>query len=309
MPISRTFLAFFAVAALVGANSPGKIRPGARGRDVLRAQTLLARAHFSCGVLDGQFGSNLSKALAAYQQDRQLPATGAVDEATWEALDTDTAPVLVSYTVSGDDVKGPFIGTVPKDMAAQAALPVMGYTSAEEELAARFHTSVAVLHSLNPGVDLTSVGQQLTVPNAIVLPPGRAARVVVSKSDSSVRAYGADGKLLAYYVATIGSDHDPLPIGNWKILGVSRNPVFHYNPDLFWDAKPGDTKATIQPGPNNPVGLVWIDLSKEHYGIHGTPDPALIGHAFSHGCIRLTNWDALDLAAMVRPGVPVTLEE
>ncbi len=276
---------------------------------MLRAQTLLARAHFSCGVLDGQFGSNLSKALAAYQQDRQLPATGAVDEATWEALDTDTAPVLVSYTVSGDDVKGPFIGTVPKDMAAQAALPVMGYTSAEEELAARFHTSVAVLHSLNPGVDLTSVGQQLTVPNAIVLPPGRAARVVVSKSDSSVRAYGADGKLLAYYVATIGSDHDPLPIGNWKILGVSRNPVFHYNPDLFWDAKPGDTKATIQPGPNNPVGLVWIDLSKEHYGIHGTPDPALIGHAFSHGCIRLTNWDALDLAAMVRPGVPVTLEE
>jgi lipoprotein-anchoring transpeptidase ErfK/SrfK len=110
-------------------------------------------------------------------------------------------------------------------------------------------------------------------------------------------------------VATIGSEHDPLPVGEWKVRSVTRDPVFHYNPDLFWDAKAGDSKATLKAGPNNPVGLVWIDLSKEHYGIHGTPDPSRIGHTTSHGCIRLTNWDALELAAMVRPGTPAILEE
>ena len=136
-----------------------------------------------------------------------------------------------------------------------------------------------------------------------------AARVVMSESESSVRAYDGAGKLLAFYVATIGSEHDPLPIGEWKINGVRRNPRFHYNPRLFWDAKRTDDRATIQPGPNNPAGVVWIDLSKEHYGIHGTPEPGKVGHASSHGCIRLTNWDAMELAAMVKPNVPATLRE
>jgi lipoprotein-anchoring transpeptidase ErfK/SrfK len=141
------------------------------------------------------------------------------------------------------------------------------------------------------------------------MPPGPAARVVVSKSESSVRAFDAEGKLLAFYVATIGSEHDPLPVGEWKIRGVSRNPIFNYNPQLFWDAKPEHTRAKIKPGPNNPVGVVWIDLDKEHYGIHGTPEPSRVGHTTSHGCIRLTNWDAAELAAIVKPGVPAVLEE
>jgi len=143
----------------------------------------------------------------------------------------------------------------------------------------------------------------------LVMPAGKAAHVVVSKSESAVRAYDASGALLAFYAATIGSQHDPLPIGEWKINGVARNPKFHYNPELFWDAKPTSDKATIQAGPNNPVGLVWIDLSKSHYGIHGTPEPSKVGHAESHGCIRLTNWDALELASMVKPGTPATLKE
>jgi lipoprotein-anchoring transpeptidase ErfK/SrfK len=133
--------------------------------------------------------------------------------------------------------------------------------------------------------------------------------VAVSKSESSVAALDANGNVVAWYAATIGSEHDPLPIGNWKIRGVQRNPTFHYNPDLFWDADSKDQKAPIKPGPNNPVGVVWIALTKEHYGIHGTAEPGRIGHSESHGCIRLTNWDAMELAGMVKPNTPAVFKE
>jgi lipoprotein-anchoring transpeptidase ErfK/SrfK len=133
----------------------------------------------------------------------------------------------------------------------------------------------------------------------------KVARVVVSKSEDTLKAYDEGGQLVALFTVTSGSSHDPLPLGDWKINGVSRNPPFHYNPDLFWDAKATDEKTTLPPGPNGPVGVVWIDLSKEHYGIHGTPEPQTIGRAESHGCVRLTNWDAARLAQMVSPGTKV----
>jgi lipoprotein-anchoring transpeptidase ErfK/SrfK len=284
------------------------LHPGDKGSGVLRAQILLDRAHFSCGELDGDFGDNLSKTVAAFQAARQLPTSGAVDRATWDALNADQAPVLTTYTIKAEDEKGPF-EPIPAQMSEQAKLPALGYSSPAEELGERFHVAPSVLKALNPGADLTKEGQQLTVPNVITMAPGPAARVEVSKSESSVRAFDADGKLLAFYVATIGSEHDPLPVGDWKIRGVAHSPVFHYNPDLFWDAKATDEKTTIHAGPNNPVGVVWIDLSKEHYGIHGTPEPSKIGHTTSHGCIRLTNWDAAQLASMVKPGVPAILKE
>jgi lipoprotein-anchoring transpeptidase ErfK/SrfK len=214
----------------------------------------------------------------------------------------------MNYTITADDEKGPFV-QIPKEMMEQAELPGMGYTSALEELAERFHSSEQLLQALNPGADFTKVGQQLNVPNVVTMPPGQAAVVTVSKAESSVRATDADGKLLAFYVATIGSEHDPLPVGEWKVRWIKTNPVFHYDAKLFWDARKPDEKADIQPGPNNPVGVVWIDLSKDHYGIHGTPDATLVGHATSHGCIRLTNWDALELSTMVKPGTPALLKE
>jgi lipoprotein-anchoring transpeptidase ErfK/SrfK len=297
----------FDVASINNPIQPN-VSAGHTGSGVVRAQILLGRAHFSCGEIDGDFGSNLSKTLAAYQQDRQLPVTGIVDAATWEALNADTAPALMDYRITAEDEQGPFV-PVPEDLMEQAKLPALGYASPLEALAERFHASPGLLKALNPRADFSKAEQTVTVPNVLTLPPAKAANLVVSKSESSVQAYDAGGKLVAFFSATIGSEHDPLPVGEWKIRGVERNPKFHYDANLFWDAKSPDEKAVIQPGPNNPVGSVWIDLSKDHYGIHGTPEPSSIGHATSHGCIRLTNWDALELAAMVKPGTPAVLKE
>lgn len=276
---------------------------------MVRAEILLDRAHFSCGAIDGNFGTNLQTTVAAYQHDRHMEQTGKLDAATWSSLNSDNAPSLTNYTITADDEKGPFV-SVPHDMMEQAELPYLGYASALDELGERFHSTPTLLKALNPNADFTMVGQQLLVPNVMTMPPaGTAARVFVSKNEKSVRVYDQDGKLMAFYMATIGSTHDPLPLGDWKVTTVQRNPEFHYDASLFWDAKDPDDRATIKPGPRNPVGIAKVGISKPHYGIHGTPDASKIGHTFSHGCIRLANWDAWELASLVQPGMPVILKE
>lgn len=276
---------------------------------MLRAQVLLDRAWFSPGEIDGQGGTNTKRAIAAFRAAHGLPAGDGLDAALWEALNRDPAPALVLYTLTEADVKGPF-APVPADMMKKAEMDTLGYASVEELLGEKFHASPGLIKSLNPGKDLGVAGTQITVPNVSALPaPAKAARVVVKKADSSVNLIDATGKLYARFPASSGSEHDPLPIGVWKINGVARNPAFHYNPKLFWDANPEHSKAKIPPGPNNPVGLVWIDLSKEHYGIHGTPEPSRIAKSQSHGCIRLTNWSALHVAQAVAPGTPALLQE
>ncbi|TAK37902.1 MAG: murein L,D-transpeptidase [Lysobacteraceae bacterium] len=276
--------------------------------DTLRAQVLLDRAHFSPGEIDGVSGTNTRRAIAAFRKARGLGDGETLDDATWQALRQGDAPVLVEYTITEEDAATDF-AKVPSDMMAKAELDDLGYASIEEMLGERFHASPALLQKLNAGKAFTA-GTTITVPNVAGREPlARAAEVLVDKSDGSVSLLDEGGKAYARFPATSGSEHDPLPIGDWKINGVAREPTFHYNPELFWDADPSHAKATIAPGPNNPVGLVWVDLSKEHYGIHGTPEPATIGKTQSHGCIRLTNWDVLAFAAAVSPGMEAVLQQ
>jgi lipoprotein-anchoring transpeptidase ErfK/SrfK len=282
---------------------------GAPEQTLLRAQVLLDRAHFSSGEIDGRRGSNFKAALAGFQRSRGLPADGQLGPMSWGALEQEAVPTLIDYTLLEADVKGPY-AELPEDIVERAKLPALGYTSIDEALGERFHVNPQLLRALNPDVAFDEVGAVIKVPNVTdVAAPAGAARVVVDRSARTLMVEDADGKVIAQFPASTGSEHDPLPVGEWKVDSIAVDPVFYYNPELFWDADPSHSKAQLPPGPNNPVGLVWIDLSKDHYGIHGTPEPSRVGKTESHGCIRVTNWTARLLVDTVSAGMPVLLQE
>lgn len=309
----RSAIIIATIAASMSARpAPVSAQKAACG-DPLTAQVLLDKRGFSPGEIDGRWGPNASRAMAAFQQSANLPSTGQPDCETLSALGGDAAEITTEHTIEPVDIKGPFEPHIPPQLPDQAKLTALAYRTPLERLAERFHASPALLTRLNPGITIKE-GQAIKVPAVTpfdvgVKPAADASaadvRIEVSREDSALRVMKADGTLMFFAPVTIGSEHDPLPLGDWKVNAVSWLPTFHYNPDLFWDANPQHSKATIKPGPNNPVGVVWIDINVEHYGIHGTPEPSKVGHTASHGCVRLTNWDAARVAGLVRAGTPV----
>jgi lipoprotein-anchoring transpeptidase ErfK/SrfK len=346
MSVGLVLLAMTAASAAFGASKKPYVSPQTSEAAITRAtpseakesapaliistETLLDRAHFSPGEIDGEDGDNYRRALRAFQQANNLRETAKLDMPTWNALTSNgsSESALKHYTMSAEDVAGPFDKTITANLDDMARLPGLPYTTPRAELAEKFHMSERLLSKLNPRADFSQVGAdivvanvspmplrsgdhtvEVTLPNPSKVEEPRVQTIVVDKPARDVRAYDKNGKLLAFYPATIGSEEKPAPTGVFKVKRVAFNPEFVYDPKFAWKGVKAQQKLTVKPGPNNPVGLVWIDLSAPSYGIHGTPQPDAIGKTESHGCVRLTNWDAVALASMVRPGTTVRFED
>ncbi|MBN9258923.1 MULTISPECIES: L,D-transpeptidase family protein [unclassified Mesorhizobium] len=290
------------------ANVDPSLSLGAR-EDVAALQVLLDRGGASPGVIDGRFGSNVDKALAAYNQinNTNLKSTDSVG--IQAALAQSGGDAFASYTITPEDVAGPYVASIPEDYSEKAKLDRMSYTSVTEALGERFHMDQNYLKAINKGLDFNRPGTIIKVANFGKLVTTPVARIVADKGKKEVYAYDAGGKLVAAYPATIGSSDTPSPTGIHTVSRVVLDPNYTYNPNINFKQGNNDKILTIPPGPRGPVGSVWIALDKPTYGIHGTPDPSKIGKTQSHGCVRLTNWDARELAKIVSPGVTVEFVE
>ena len=274
---------------------------------VIKAQVLLDRAYLSPGEIDGRLAENTRKAIALFEGGHGRSPDGKLASDVWsDLLATSEEPVLKEFRIGDSDVKGPFLGKLPSKMEEMSHLQRLSYTSARQEIAEKFHMSENLLQALNPGKSFDRNGETIVVTNVTDNPPaGKAARIEVDKAKRALRVYGDEGSLVFAAPATIGSTEKPAPSGTLKVTSVTHNPTYRCNPAYHFKGVHTDRPFTIRPGPNNPVGVVWIGLSREGYGIHGTPDPSKVSKNASHGCIRLTNWNASILAAVVKRGMPV----
>lgn len=273
--------------------------------EVAELQVLLDRVGASPGVIDGRMGDNVNKAISAYRELKGEALRTYDKAAITAALEETGGPAFVDYTITPQDAAGPFVASVPDDYGEKAKLDRLSYTSVTEMLAERFHMDEAYLKALNPEANFNRPGTIIKVANIGQPVAGQVSRIIADKGRKQVRAYDASGKLMAIYPSTIGSSDTPSPSGVHIVSRVAFDPNYTYNPKLNFKQGNNDKILTIPPGPNGPVGSIWIALDKPTYGIHGTPEPSKIGKTESHGCVRLTNWDAQELAKMVSKGVSV----
>jgi lipoprotein-anchoring transpeptidase ErfK/SrfK len=274
----------------------------------IRLQILLARAHFSPGEIDGKFGENAKKAFRAFAEAQQIVATDKLTREAWQRLTTDDRPVLTIYKMTSKDVAGPFLARLPRKMEDMRHLPRLDYTSARQALAEKFHMSEELLAALNPGQQFGQAGMTIIVSDVSAAKRDSSAkpvRVEVDKERQTVEVLDASNQVLDFFPATVGSEEKPSPSGTLRVTSVDHSPTYRYNPNYHFKGVHARSPFTIEPGPNNPVGTVWISLSAEGYGIHGTPDPGRVSKAQSHGCVRLTNWDGERLASEVKKGMSV----
>ncbi|MEM7566122.1 MAG: L,D-transpeptidase [Pseudomonadota bacterium] len=295
-------------AAINGAGIDGGVADGPTPT-MIKLQVLLDRAGISPGVIDGYKGDNVAKALQAFEAREGLEPDGALDEEVWAILTADGSEVAQTYTITEDDLSVSFVEPTPQDYKAMSEMERVVYQTPLEMFAERFHMDQDLLEGLNPEADFGAAGTEILVVDTGDYLSGTAAQITADKTKAALEVYDGEGRLIAFYPATIGSSETPSPSGDHAVRAVAPDAAYYYNPSVNFKQGDNAEPLEIPPGPNNPVGGIWIDLDKETYGIHGTPDPASVSKTASHGCVRLTNWDAAELAGLVSAGVPISFVE